>query len=799
MLCGPSGPRNAKIAIVGEAPGKEEEKQGIPFVGQSGKLLNSLLSKAGIQREMCYVTNVMKVRPPSNRFDQFYQQKGIPSPMLSLSIERLKQELSNLNPNIILCLGNEALKAVTGKDGIGKWRGTVQWVEGLGKVLASYHPAAVLRNHTFHPVLLLDVKKLAEESMSGDYFPPDYNLLIRPSYELVQDTISFLKRERKPISFDIETTSRRETCSIRCLGIGWSKMDAISIPFTQSLPIVRAGQSTLLIPPSGGPSFGHYWNEAEEFGVLQELYGLASDKEVPKIAQNYPFDSTKCEREWGIPWEGLWMDTLLAMHACYCELPKSLDFLVSIFTNNPRYSDHDVTDDVSEWRYNAKDACNTWAVAMRLEKEMKEFGVWDLYREIIQPAMIAATLAANRGIPIDLKEQKRQVDRLQGEWETNLSQLHKVVGFELNPNSHPQVKELLYEKWGLPIVYKKERGRLTDKPTSDEKALVSLRNKFPKYAETINLIINSRKTRKLKTWAATPTEPDGTWITTFNVAGTESGRWSSSSDIYDRGVNAQNMPRKPPGDQLRRMVCAPEGWYLIKSDFSQAEFRFVVWDAAIDYIIQRYMDDPTFDIHLWNASENVYHRAKETIKKEERNIAKAGVHGGNYGLGAQTASEMYEISYLQAKDSILGYHSGIPEIKNKWWIGIQNQLHATRTLRTPFGRQHIFFGRLDDSTYRQGYSFKPQSTVGDIINRGFIILNKDLPSSEAFPLLNVHDEIVCLVKGKERVKGVAEEIKKAMTCPIKFPDVKQPLIIPVEQKVGKNWCDMKSIGEFLES
>ena len=78
MRCRDIGPPDAKIVLIGEAPGEEEERAGIPFVGPAGSMLKQMLSHSGINYNQCYVTNVMDVRPPGNRFKYFYDGK-IPS------------------------------------------------------------------------------------------------------------------------------------------------------------------------------------------------------------------------------------------------------------------------------------------------------------------------------------------------------------------------------------------------------------------------------------------------------------------------------------------------------------------------------------------------------------------------------------------------------------------------------------------------------------------------------------------------------------------------------------------------
>lgn len=121
------GPHNPAIAIVGEAPGRDEEAQGKPFVGSSGFLLNSMLEVAGIDRASCYVTNVCDSRPPKNDFAFFYtdKTKKCPSSELLDQRQRLWKEIREVNPKVVVVMGNEALKALTQETGIKKWRGTL--------------------------------------------------------------------------------------------------------------------------------------------------------------------------------------------------------------------------------------------------------------------------------------------------------------------------------------------------------------------------------------------------------------------------------------------------------------------------------------------------------------------------------------------------------------------------------------------------------------------------------------------------------------------------------------------------
>jgi DNA polymerase len=133
-----SGPVTAHLMIVGEAPGQREDEGGEPFVGRSGRLLFSLVrEELGLEREECFVTNVVKCRPPANR---------TPRPIEIASCRPwLDEQIVRCQPRFILALGNTAAKSVFDFDaGIGLTHGRIVDL-GTSQGLATYHPAAALR------------------------------------------------------------------------------------------------------------------------------------------------------------------------------------------------------------------------------------------------------------------------------------------------------------------------------------------------------------------------------------------------------------------------------------------------------------------------------------------------------------------------------------------------------------------------------------------------------------------------------------------------------------------------------
>ena len=146
-----TGNPNADIMLIGEAPGAEEDKQGEPFVGRAGKLLTDILKAINFAREEVYIANILKCRPPNNRDPQPTEVEKC-KPHLEKQIELVK-------PKLILCLGRVAAIELLGKKlTLSKLREELHEFKGV-KVMATYHPAALLRNPNWKKGCWEDVKK----------------------------------------------------------------------------------------------------------------------------------------------------------------------------------------------------------------------------------------------------------------------------------------------------------------------------------------------------------------------------------------------------------------------------------------------------------------------------------------------------------------------------------------------------------------------------------------------------------------------------------------------------------------
>jgi DNA polymerase len=141
------------VLIIGEGPGAEEDKQGLPFVGASGQLLDKMLASIGLYRDQnCYIANIVKCRPPNNRE---------PSPdERAACMPYLKRQIALLKPRFILCAGRTATQAMLGTtEGINKLRASVRDFDGI-PLVPTYHPSALLRDESLKRPAWEDLKRL---------------------------------------------------------------------------------------------------------------------------------------------------------------------------------------------------------------------------------------------------------------------------------------------------------------------------------------------------------------------------------------------------------------------------------------------------------------------------------------------------------------------------------------------------------------------------------------------------------------------------------------------------------------
>ena len=154
------GNPNEKIMFIGEGPGADEDKEGVPFVGKAGKLMNQAFKGLGIDRSKIYIANIVKCRPPGNRTPLKNEAEAC--------LDYLRSQVMLVKPKIIVLLGSVALKAILGDEySITRSRG--KWIEKKDiKYMPTFHPAALLRDETKKIDFYNDLKLVLKEISKTD-------------------------------------------------------------------------------------------------------------------------------------------------------------------------------------------------------------------------------------------------------------------------------------------------------------------------------------------------------------------------------------------------------------------------------------------------------------------------------------------------------------------------------------------------------------------------------------------------------------------------------------------------------
>ena len=734
------GELDAKIVILGEAPGEVEAFRGEPFVGPSGKLLTQLLAQAGINRfTQCYVTNVVKEHPKNNDIKPFIdlsKKNAKVSEKGKFYLRALTKELSELNPNVIVPVGNVGLFALTGKKGITNWRGSVlEGMEGV-KVLPTLHPAAALRQYILRYYILNDFRRAAYHSTFPEVPIDTRNYILSPLFE---DCMVYLDEclHSDLVAFDIEVAKGE----VSCISFAHSKDKVISIPFYYHQ--------------------GDWFNIERERDIWLKVAEVLENPKIRKIGHNLTFDCTFLYRKYGIRSVNL-EDTMIAQGILHPDFRKGLAYVTSWYTNMAYYKDEGkqlfkAQENEIFWKYNAKDSIVLMEAWPKMEKALKQKGNYETYRsqcELINPLIYMT----EKGLRVDTDRIKANSEKLEEEIGVLEYEITQLAECDINPRSPAQLIDYFYNDQRI----KPYTSRTTGRPTVDEKALkrISRLTKYPEANEVARKLLRLREITKLKTTYLDVTlGEDNRLRGSYNPIGTKTLRLSSSADIFGVGTNLQNLPPR-----MKENLLPDKGYLGFEVDLAQAENRVVAYLGPDQKMIEAFENN--IDIHAQTAGylfSKDPHEIKDLYKAFEssgkpadpkycpgigqgnkpfRYWGKEANHAFNYGLGYRSAALRWEIPEAQARTLYDSYHRIYPGVRlmHRW---IKDSLNKTRTVSNLFGFQRQFLDRWDEIT-KDAYAFPAQSTVAELINRygvKYIYYNHEL-----FPdliLLNqVHDSVV---------------------------------------------------------
>lgn len=771
------GSQSAKIMVVGEAPGREEELEGRPFVGYAGRTLRAQLMAAGINPTQVFYANICRYKPPANELRTYFDKDGVPNDLVAEGLMELKDEIEAIKPNVIVALGNYPLWALTGKakwnrkdgyTGIGDWRGSIvqgrDILTGGRKIVCANHPSAINRKYSLLQTFDLDLKRVREQSAFPDIKPLNKEYIIDPQGEERIRIRDWLLNEGTTITFDIEFI-RNE---LLCVGMTNDK---------DKTAVIRTRNAT-------------------DIAFVRDI--LLSGK--PLCAQNGMFDCSVLEYWYRMPLIKLLKhDTMLASHAAYIELPKDLGFLCSVYTEQPCYwtnidwkavsADRGIADQVDFMTYCGIDTWVTHDVMeQQLADELTDPNVrkaFDFEMSLLEPLWEIS----RKGMRVS--KEKMELVKISCEEAIKLKgdQLEVLAGVPVNVMSGAQVGKFLNGQLGLPILAKTPTGQAKwDDYTLADLDLVA---KTEMQKGAIAIIRDIRKNRSLISKFVDITyDADGRMRCHYNPAGTVTGRLSSRAFYPTRtGANLQNIPR----DKRVRSVFVPDpGKIFFYNDLERAESLVVAHLSGDPIMLAKHA--PGKDAHRITASL-LFGKPEAEITDLERYLGKQTGHAGNYMEGWKTlqkqinknaATTGVSIDAKTAKYLINTYreaHYMLPV----WWRDTEYKLRQTRTLYNLLGRPRKFYDRLD-SCLPTAIAYVPQSTIGDVLNVALLKCYNDpiLRELGVEILVQVHDAIGGQVP-EANVHEAMARMRKLMRVDLVVPKTQETFDIPVEIAFGPSW------------
>lgn len=806
-----TGPKGAKVAIVGEQPAKYEAQNGECFTGPAGQNLNECLREAKIRRNEIYLTNVIKncgydiskyIKITSSRLGE----RAKPTEMWNYAVQQLKEELEEINPNVIVPVGNSALWAVANRAKITLWRGSViesTLIPGK-KVIPTVHPATYTADKLFiNPsmylnryLIILDLKKVARECEFPQIELTERNLVIKPSIYEALDFIQACIEAAKLgdiVNYDIETTPG--SMELGCISLSFSPNYSMSIPFVDSK--------------------GDYFSVEDEFRIMRKLSELLGNPAYKKGGQNIGFDSHFLLRKYGIRTRNMAHDTMIAQGILYPDFVgdenspgsgfkgRSLAFITAFWTDIPYYKAagkewiHGISDWEKGWKYNAIDSvvCSDAG-----PKQLKEIAERDMEETLARQMKLIPPLTymMEHGVRVNMQGIRDEYTKCLNEEGELTQELHKLVGFELNPDSPKQVAEYFYNT-------KKMKPFLKDgKPTTNEDAMNYLAGKGLQEARMILRI--RRAGKRAKTFCSpSKVDSDGRMRCSYNPAGSKFGRLSSTRNIFGTGINMTNVPHS-----VLTHFLIDEGYVGYSFDMSQIENRIVAYVGNIPQMIETY--ERNEDSHTKTAALIFHHGDISKVNTtpgssplgdgthDERFWGKKANHGFNYGFGPQNFSVLYDVPLDQAKWIHSAYHRAYPGLEKGYWAHVQESLKRTRTLTNLLGRKVLFLGKWEQNFLNAAYSCIPQGSNADHIGeRGlsYIYYDESGLMKPVELLMIVHDSIEFQIPLSIPLTKHAEiliAIKKSLEIPLRWRN--HEFAVPADLTV--NFCLNKELGAEIK-
>lgn len=819
-------PGEARLAVVGEAPGADEMVALEPFVGVSGRLLRAILGASGIACDQVFFGNICNHNPPFNDIEKF----SFDGPEIQTGLERLRTDLQVFRPNCVLLLGKTAFRAFRpdlcyqSRKGyvvpLGDWRGSVFPATGWNgtKCVSTYHPAFILRSYSDMPYFRFDVARAVRHSRLSGLPTLVRAGTLRPTLADVLGFIEDARANRKPTTFDIEGFA--DDVGVTMLSLCTSPTTGIVIPFWFS------GRN--------------YWSAEEEATVWKALADLLADPAVPKTAHNAFYELFVLAWRHRCVINNLHDDTMMKHWECFPELERSLAVCTSIYTEQPYYKDGRVSEDPDvKLRYNLTDSQVTHEVNDETERKLVTCPSSHRHYRFNVNLIPAYNYVMLRGCKFDCEKAAILREAVTKDIHALNTEIEGVLGREFNVKSVVDKRWLLYTHLGY-----KPLKRYGDSTAED----VLLHYWTKEQNPLVRLVIRAiRKRTRLSDIKKLLPNVDGRIRSSYDIVGTNTGRLSSRSSIAmelldgewtHTGTNLQNVtkdlrccfiPDTPDYDFWQFDLSGADGWTvaadlgLLGHGAMLEDYLYGIKPALVlYYMLQEHSAgrSPSAVNQLDRSTlKNELRRVKQEIDALEGKTDPQGrpldwqylcckrvQHGSNYGARPEKIAEVVfgdsdGTIVLSPKDALL-YQS---LYKSRYQTDARNEAIRRRladsgALVAACGIRRQFFGirnrrDIDDSIVREAAAFEPQANTTWATNKALERLWYDRQNRTSRgtlfvePLLQIHDALAGQYKSRDR-SWAHEKLKEWFRNPLRIAGTE--ITIPADGKYGENWKETKT-------
>ena len=831
---GPVGPElryDSNIALVAEAPGEKEVVHNRPLVGPSGMEMNESLKAIGASRQMFNIHNAICCRPPENDLDKVMlkwqrankkrEKEGlepVPSP-IECCRPRLINELWGTFG--LVALGKTAYQAVTRKaKSILEIRGGPQvgWFNPMGdfvdgemptdappgsqkiNVLPALHPGFVLKTRRWTKAFRSDLSRAHRWFTTGTLGWVEPEITINPTPAQLRE---FVKRADIDYAVDVETTIGDPTeVELRTVGIGHEHAAVVCV-----LKSIETGDSA--------------YRSDEDFEIRRILKEFFEDRDKIKVAHNGGyFDRMVIKNHFKVDPKPM-MDTILLHRSVESELPHKLAYVGSIYTDVTAWKENHTATEARTDRelaiYNGIDCVVTARAAPKLSEAAYNRGQAAVVQKDHRVQQMCVGLHEN-GMFVDRRARDIAARELLVKISQYRSEAQRISGKPtLNPNSVPQLRDLLFKEWDLPPV---DYTKLGDPSTNDEciramrsaakgndqvvqffDALRKYRKVAKEYGTYVRRLIPAGQPLDGVSWQSEDEEEeserglimkDGRVRPDYNAHGTTSGRLSSSNP------NAQNWPK-----HLRKLIIPAPGNVIVGADADQLELRIITAIAKIEVYLEAFNQKK--DPHAMTAGLMFGKKFTELVPKSDlwdklRKIAKSIKYASFYGSGDETVhglvtsaeddngNLMYpDLSLREVSTLKRNWLKGIPELP-KWWEETIEEYRDYGYVCDPvWGRRRDF---LDGEAFNEIVNHPIQSAGAHIIHESTFSLLDEIPFEKWGPgtglISQVHDALYVECPESE-AEWVSKTIEKHMNRNVKGLD---GVVFSAKAKAGKNWGEV---------